>query len=175
MLGEVWRFIVAVIGHWQGLVTGGLITALVLGYVVVSGQQLPRWFYLVLFLAVFFPMSCFLAWRDEHRMAARFEADQDETAVARHRAEGVQLFARPVTSNAELETWQRDYATWYEAAKHRVAPFPEPIRLKFENLGSILGGLFGQAFNPDHNRQLIFLSRQLEILQEIAEGRGRRE
>lgn len=69
MLRDIGRFAVAVVWHWQGLVTGGVITALVLLYVVVFDHQFSRETYLLLFLGIFLPMSGFLAWRDEHRKA----------------------------------------------------------------------------------------------------------
>jgi hypothetical protein len=73
MVHDIGRFIVAVVWHWQGLLTGGVITAALLLYVVGSGHELPRWRYLVLFLWNFFPMSCFLAWRDEHHQAQQLD------------------------------------------------------------------------------------------------------
>jgi hypothetical protein len=73
MVQDIGRFVVVVVRHWQGLLTGGAITGAVLVYVVSTGQELPRWFYLVLFLGIFFPMSCFQAWRDEHHQARQLD------------------------------------------------------------------------------------------------------
>lgn len=106
-----------------------------------------------------------------YREVAALEPDRDLTAVARCRAEGVQLFARGVTSSAEMATWLRDYQSWWDATKRCLQPFPEPTRLKFENLGPLRASQHVPSFDAEHNRHLIMLSRQLEILGEIAEGR----
>jgi len=47
----------------------------------------------------------------------------------------------------------------------------EPSRLKFENLGPLPVRLVLGSFNDQHNRFRIMLSMQMEILQDIAEGR----
>jgi hypothetical protein len=99
------------------------------------------------------------------------EPDRDVTAVARCRAEGVQLFARRVTTSTEMDRWQRDYDAWYETAKGSLAGFPEVTRLKFEHLGSLSAASHIGAFDSKHNHALLILNRQLQILQEIAEGR----
>ena len=175
MIPDIWRFIVAVVQHWQGLLTGGVITAAVLMYVVGSGHDLPRWIYLALFVGIYFPMSCFLAWRDEHHRARQMDdrrrQQEQAAAVARRRAEGVQLYAREVTSGAEMERWAEEYNAWWETARQSLAPFPEPTRLAFENLGPFQAGIVVGSFDDQHNRLRLMLRRQLEILQDIADGR----
>src|SRR5215831_6893572 len=73
MLTEIRHFVVAVFSYWQSWVTGSGITALVALYEKVANRSLPRSTYLVLFLIVFVLMSCFLAWRDEYRIARQFD------------------------------------------------------------------------------------------------------
>jgi hypothetical protein len=105
-----------------------------------------------------------------YRAVSALEPDQHRTAVARHRAKGVQLFARPVTSRAEMDTWSHDYDTWDQAAKRCLEPFSELTRLKFENIGPLHATHNLSSFDGAHNHRLMVLGRQLEILQEIAEG-----
>lgn len=80
MLADVGQFLVAVVRHWQSYVTGGAVMALLAVYDA-AGGTLARGYYLVLFAAAFFPLSCFLAWRDQARLARQLDdrsAQQDK-------------------------------------------------------------------------------------------------
>ena len=80
MLKDIRAFVVAVVRHWQGYVTGGVTMALLALYDA-AGGTLARWYYLMLFMAAFFPFSCFLAWRDQARLARQVDdrrAQQDK-------------------------------------------------------------------------------------------------
>ena len=65
MLGEVWRFLVAVVSYWQGFVTGGVLVALFFIFERLTGRTLGKRAIIWLFIVAFFMVSCFLAWRDQ--------------------------------------------------------------------------------------------------------------
>jgi hypothetical protein len=65
-MGEFWEFTKSVINHWQTLGTGGIITFLILWWEKYYKSLSKRIFALV-FGGLFLFLSCFLAWRDQHR------------------------------------------------------------------------------------------------------------
>lgn len=174
MAGEVRRFMLAVIGHWQGLATGGLITALVLVYVVVSGQQLARWFYLVLFLAIFLPMSCFLAWRDQARVARLLDdrdAQQEKAAEYAPRLQaGRKIVVKwmnvgpalpPIMDAADyIEKYDVQRAAafaWLDDVKADLeADFGPDVAVRF-NLGKPVGVALGVSEPEEHQARVLFL------------------
>jgi len=68
-MSEVLKFVGAVIGHWQGYVTGGVVTGLIYTVERLTNWKLKRWMFAVLSLGVFLLVSFFLAWRDQYREA----------------------------------------------------------------------------------------------------------
>src|SRR5690242_947188 len=77
MLWDLWRFLQAVVTHWQLLVTGGLVTASVsviehkVGRAI--GWHVYRWV-----LAMFVAVSVFLTWRDlDHRVSQQQSTIQE--------------------------------------------------------------------------------------------------
>jgi len=64
-------WLAAVIWHWQGLVTGGVITATLEVWRQLGRRPLSRKWYVVVFIAGYFFIASFLAWRDEYRAVVR--------------------------------------------------------------------------------------------------------
>lgn len=65
MLSDFWNWCWAVLDHWQVLVTGGFITAILAMIQAKTGKDFPwsgtKWIFLVFLVAAFF-----LAWRDQY-------------------------------------------------------------------------------------------------------------
>ena len=85
MLGELWRFIVGVIGYWQAYASGGVVTAIIALGERVTGRSLPKAAYLSVFLVVYLLVAFFLVWRDEYRGARA--ARKDVVALTESNAE----------------------------------------------------------------------------------------
>jgi hypothetical protein len=71
-------FLWSVISHWQSYATGGVVTGLIGVTERLSGKQLPRKVYALIFVASFLLAACFMAWREEFTRANRL--DRDNTA-----------------------------------------------------------------------------------------------
>lgn len=65
-LWEILEFMYAVISYWQAFVTGGFVMAVLFVYERLSGYELPGTF-IPWGVVMFFLVSFFLAWREEHR------------------------------------------------------------------------------------------------------------
>ena len=65
-LSQVPAFTFNVMSHWQALVTGGVVTALVGAYQGLTTKQVKPKIYFYVFIIVAFVCSCFLSWHDEH-------------------------------------------------------------------------------------------------------------
>jgi hypothetical protein len=86
MLGDLWRFALAVRRHWKGLVTGSLglaglgwLNTIVTRHTTTKGATtkvsfVPSWMF-VAAIVLLLLFGFFLAWRDEH--AARLNAERD--------------------------------------------------------------------------------------------------
>jgi hypothetical protein len=166
MLGDIRRFIVAVVQHWQGLLTGGIITAGVVLYVVVSGHNLARWIYLVLFLGIFFLMSCFLAWRDEHQRAELFhdrrrqQEKADEYAPLLHEGRKIMVTwvdpARPRSRESNADQRAAAFA-WMEGVKAKLTEdFGSAVAEHF-NLGKPPSVALGLSEPMEHEARVITL------------------
>jgi len=68
-MSEVIKFLSAVLGHWQGYVTGGIVTGLIYTIERLTEWKMPRWMFAALSLGIFLLVSFFLAWRDQYREA----------------------------------------------------------------------------------------------------------
>lgn len=71
MLGDLFAFLRSVVSHWQALVTGSLVTALVFLLERYRDVPVPRRTVLVVFVWVYLFVAVFLAWRAEHSTVAR--------------------------------------------------------------------------------------------------------
>jgi hypothetical protein len=69
VIRELWTFVVAVVSHWQGYATGGVITGLIAVIERLSGKQLSKKAYAAIFLGGFLLVSFFLTWRGEYERA----------------------------------------------------------------------------------------------------------
>src|ERR1039458_3688116 len=68
-MSEIITFLMAVLSHWQGYVTGGVVTGLIYTIERLTNWKMSRRMFAVLFLGVFLLVSFFLAWRDRYREA----------------------------------------------------------------------------------------------------------
>src|ERR1039458_4426709 len=78
MFSEIVIFVLAVVSHWQGYVTGGAITGLVALVERLFDWTMPKWAYGVLYLGVFLLVSFFLAWRDQYHEVQKVPALQQQ-------------------------------------------------------------------------------------------------
>jgi hypothetical protein len=166
MLGDAWRFIIGVFGHWQGYVTGGSITALVLLYEKISGHDLPRRLYLGLFVAVFFPLSCFFAWREQYRIAllvddkARQHEKADEYAPLLQSGRKIMVkwvdASRPGSKESNAE--QRAAAfTWLDTVRNNLdQDFGPAVAMRF-NLGKPRDTNLGISEPREHEARVLEL------------------
>jgi hypothetical protein len=74
MLTEIFVFLRAVVSHWQGLVTGGIITALVSLIERLTPWRLSTRAFVGLFLGGYLIVAFFGTWRDQYRTALRVPA-----------------------------------------------------------------------------------------------------
>jgi len=77
-MSEPSAFVVAVVSHWQGYITGGVVAALVGVFERLTEWRMSKKAYAVVFLGVFLLVSFFLTWRDQYRIALTVPALQDE-------------------------------------------------------------------------------------------------
>jgi hypothetical protein len=68
-------FLYTILCYWQGLISGGLVTAAVVLFERLTKYHLKKRAYVGLFVCGFLFVSCFLAWRDEHRRAMNLAFD----------------------------------------------------------------------------------------------------
>ena len=72
LLEEFYQWGSAVLTYWQAYVTAGLLVAIIAAIEHWGGLQIPRRAYIagaITFLVV----SCFMAWRDEHRTLLAYQ------------------------------------------------------------------------------------------------------
>jgi hypothetical protein len=96
VIREIGTFIVAVISHWQGYATGGVITGLIGVGERLSGKQLSKKAYAAIFLGVFLLVSFFLTWRGEYERANTLQKAFDQRPVPQA-APSVQVNVPPPT------------------------------------------------------------------------------
>lgn len=85
-MAEVLQFVLAVLGHWQAYVTGGVLTA---GITVIErwrGKPFS-WRVFAIFLTIFLLVAFFLTWHDEHSalgiaVAARDALEKENVRIA---------------------------------------------------------------------------------------------
>jgi hypothetical protein len=68
-MSEIITFVLAVPSHWQGYVTGGIVTGLIYTFERLTDWKMSRRMFAALSLGVFLLVSFFLAWRDQYREA----------------------------------------------------------------------------------------------------------
>src|SRR5205809_2389975 len=78
---DLLRFFVAFVSHWQGLVTGGAVTALIFTLERLTGKQLPKRTFVYIFVVTFALVAFFMAWRDEYGRAITLAQENIETKV----------------------------------------------------------------------------------------------
>jgi len=185
MTTDVRQFVLAVVRHWQGYVTGGAVMALLAVYDA-AGGMLARWYYLVLFLAAFFPLSCFLAWRDQARLARQLDDRRAQQAKADEYApllqQGRRIMVKWVAASLqepppEISFGNRspvfsELETGREAAiaEHRAAAFAwsAEVKAKVEgdfgpavgvrfNLGKPASVALGVSEPEEHQARVVFL------------------
>ena len=75
------NFIRAVLSHWVGLMSGGVIVVAVGVWERLAGRNVPLHVYLILVL-LFIILACFLAWKDAHNeMRVRQAEAEKEQAI----------------------------------------------------------------------------------------------
>jgi hypothetical protein len=179
----VWRQIL-----WRPLVRRIVGVYAVLGVLNwFKSEFLPAWLQENLRLIVFIGLLTDLPWywwavgflilllvltlEGSYQTIYALQPDADVTVLARCRAAGVQVFAREVKTPAEKQQWLQDYQAWDTRARECLASFPEPTRLRFENLGPLKDASYLGAYDPEHNHRLMILDKQMVILQEIISGK----
>jgi hypothetical protein len=129
ILTEIGLCAAAVFGYWQSYVTGGGITAVVALYEKLSGHTLPRSAYLVMFLAVFVPMSLFLAWREEYQQAQllddrrRQQQTADQYAPLLERGRSIMVYwvdASLKKDSGGIDKYRHEAFEWLTSARERI-------------------------------------------------------
>lgn len=179
LLIDLGTWIAAVFSYWQSYVTGGGITALTALYEKVTGQTLPRWIYLANFLVVFLLMSFFLAWRDEHTIAVKFDdrrlqqekADEYAKFVDHGRSDLVNWVDAIGKQDAALIQTYRNRALteWLPQVRDKLTEDFGPSVAQRFNLGrSEYQQLIIGASEPrEHEARLVTLDR---LVQEMRSG-----
>jgi hypothetical protein len=176
MIADVVEFLATVVRHYHGLLTGGLIAALVVVYVGLSGHELAREIYLVLFL-VYFVISCFLTWRDEHRRARLFDDRQRQQEIADEYAPLVQQgrkimvkwvdAARPASKESNAEQRAAAFA-WLDVVRIKLADdFGAAVATHF-NLGKPLTTDLGVSEPLEHQARVLALD---DLIAQMRDGR----
>jgi hypothetical protein len=78
MWSDLLAFSWAVLSHWQSYATGGVVTGAIGVTERLSGKQLPKKAYLLIFVVSFLLVAFFMSWRDEYTRANQL----DKTATA---------------------------------------------------------------------------------------------
>src|ERR1043165_2901282 len=85
---DIFLFIYSTLGYWQALVSGGVVTALIVVFERLSDYRLNRKTFLGLFVGVFLLVAFFLCWREEHLGRLRQEAEINRLLSAKPRLKG---------------------------------------------------------------------------------------
>src|SRR5216683_820078 len=131
MLHEILAYVLAVITHWIGLLTGGLLVAVLLIYERLRKTTIPRkWFVGMVGACVL--IATFLAWRDLIHANADFadrlsEAKIDETAAKARADEREKTIA---SLQSAIGSLQSDNAA-LDAALHK-----KPVQVRVSGSGS---------------------------------------
>jgi hypothetical protein len=62
-------FVISYLSHWQSYATGGVITGVIVVAERLSGKQLTKKVYAIIFLGIFSLVAFFLTWRDQYTRA----------------------------------------------------------------------------------------------------------
>ncbi len=117
------NFIRAVLSHWVGLMSGGVIIVALGIWERVAKQNVPLYLYLIITL-LFIVLACFLAWKDAHNemrvMQAVAEKDQ---AILKSQVEIKDIQLKYATSDQEKLSQEHEEAKEYIAQlEERLAP-----------------------------------------------------
>jgi Na+/melibiose symporter-like transporter len=83
---ELFLFIYSTLSHWQALVSGGVITALIAVFERLSGYHLKKKTYMGLFVGVFLLVAFFMSWREERERGLAAEKDANTVREESKRA-----------------------------------------------------------------------------------------
>ncbi len=124
MFRDIGAFVIAVVRHWQGYVTGGFVMAGLAAYEKLSGRAVDRKIYAALFFGGFFLLSCFFAWRDQHRLARLLDDRSDQHEKADEYAPLLQVARRIMVKWVDVSLRPPATMTLAEAiAAQRAAAF----------------------------------------------------
>ncbi len=91
MLSDIGVFLLAVILRWQGYVTGGVLTALVVLAERLFDWKMPKKAYAAIFVVGCLLVSFFLVWRDQYREALRVPSLEQQIAALRDKPPQIQV------------------------------------------------------------------------------------
>jgi hypothetical protein len=174
---DVGVFVIAVFSYWQSYVTGGAITALVAFGEKLTGRTLPRGSYLVMFLLVFLPMSFFMAWRDQYKVAIKFDDRERQQEKADEYAplvdHGRSLMVKWVDASlkkddALIVKYRADSFEWLTKVRNMLnMDFGPAVALARFNLGKPSDMNLGLSEPREHEARVVELSK---MVQEMRSG-----
>jgi hypothetical protein len=81
MLHDLFVFLWSYLSHWQSYATGGFVTGIIGVAERLSGKQLPRKVYALIFVISFSLAAVFMAWRDQYLRANQLDKQNTDKAV----------------------------------------------------------------------------------------------
>lgn len=96
--------------------------------------------------------------------------DEQVNLLSQLFSQGGTLFARPVDSDEEYDSWKNDANAWLQQVIDLLNRFSMPDAVLFQHIEGRLAVSYQIAFNKDHNGKLGALKAHLDNLRKILEG-----